>query len=328
MKILVVGGLTPEFEEGNPEEVCARAIGRAVASSGHVLLNGSYNEFDRVVAESAIEAAGKNPDFGNAKMAVHTYLSPGMTPAHRLGHVRNLNVNSWDPGQPDWGIPEPLRECEALVVMGGGVATHRVVHLTRLAGKPILPITAFGGAAKEAFRTEWERFDSVYGARVPRDEYSVLDTALPDDFDELASRVVTLLSKIVTGNQVFVVMSFRRESDDAYGAIDRACKAFGFAPDRTDKDATTDRIYARIVEGIQRAAFVIADVTFQSLNVYYELGFAEALGKDVIVVAKHDTKLPFDTNDIPTTFFEDATRLEGALRLRIERLTGRRATSP
>ena len=202
-------------------------------------------------------------------------------------------------------ITEPLRECEALIVMGGGPATHRVVHLTRLVGKPILPITAFGGAAKEAFRTEWNHFDSFYGARVPRDEYAILNTALPDDFDELARRMVALLSNIVTGNKVFVVMSFRRESDDTYRTIDRVCKAYRFEAERTDKDATTDRIYGRIVEGIKRAAFVIADVTFQSVNVYYELGFAEALGKDVIVVAKKDTKLPFDTSDIPTMFFED-----------------------
>ena len=68
-------------------------------------------------------------------------------------------------------------------------------------------------------------------------------------------------------------------------------------------------------------------MTFPSLNVYYELGFAEALDKDVIVVAKKDVKLPFDTNDIPTIFFEDQTRLEEALRLRIGRLTRRRPAS-
>jgi hypothetical protein len=327
MKVLVAGGLTPGFEKGNAEEVCARAIGRALASSGHVLLNGSYNDFDRIVAESSLEAARENPDFGDPKMAIHTYLSPGVTPAHRLGLVRNLNVNSWDPGQPEWGIPEPLRECEALIVMGGGPATHRVVHLTRLVGKPILPITAFGGAAKEAFRTEWAKFESFYGGRVQRDEYAILDMAVSDEFDELARRVIALLSNIVTGNKVFVVMSFRRESDDTYGTIDRVCKAYRFEADRTDKDAATDRIYGRIVEGIKRAAFVIADVTFESVNVYYELGFAEALGKDVIVIAKKDSKLPFDTNDIPTTFFDDQTRLEEALRSRIGRMTRRPAAS-
>jgi nucleoside 2-deoxyribosyltransferase len=143
----------------------------------------------------------------------------------------------------------------------------------------------------------------------------------------LARHVVALLSSIVTGNKVFVVMSFQRESDDTYATIERVCKAYRFEPDRTDKDATTDRIYGRIVEGINRAAFVIADVTFKSVNVYYELGFAEALGKDVIIVAKKDAPLPFDTNDIPTIFFEDQTRLEEALRSRIGRLTRRRAAS-
>ena len=58
---------------------------------------------------------------------------------------------------------------------------------------------------------------------------------------------------------------------------------------------------------------------------YYELGFAEALGQDTIVIAKEGTELPFDTNDIPTMFFRNQTRLEEALRSRIERLTGRRA---
>jgi hypothetical protein len=43
----------------------------------------------------------------------------------------------------------------------------------------------------------------------------------------------------------------------------------------------------------------------------------------VIVVAKEGTKLPFDTNDIPTIFFLDHTRLEEALRSRIGRLSGR-----
>ena len=160
------------------------------------------------------------------------------------------------------GIPEPLRECDAIAVMGGGPGTHRVVHLGRFAGKPILPITAFDGAAKEAFDYEWDRFDEVYSGRVQRDEYSMLDSALPEDFDGLAHDVVLLATKIVTGSNVFVVMSFRRESDDTWGTIDRVCKLYRFDAERTDQDPTTDRIYQRIVEGIQRASFVIADVTF------------------------------------------------------------------
>ena len=326
MKILIAGGLREGFQEGGPEEVCARALGRAIALSGHVVVNGCYNRFDRFVAEAAA-AVAEQQGVSSASL-VHTYVSPGTTPSHRIGQMRQLNVSSWDPGQPDWGIPEPLRECDALVVMGGGPATHRVLHLSRMAGKAILPLAAFGGAAQEAFRTEWSRFDAAYGGRVSKDDYAVLNTA-PEAldqaraFDGLAANLVALLSKIVLGNNIFVVMSFREESEDTYNTIRRACQAYGFEPDRTDKSATTDRIYARIVTGIQRAAFVVADVTFSSVNVYYELGFAEALGKDVIVVAKEGTALPFDTTDLPTLFYKDQTRLEDALRSRIGRLTGR-----
>lgn len=237
-------------------------------------------------------------------------------------------MSSWDPGQPEWGIPVPLRECEAVVVMGGGPATHRVIHLSRMVGKPILPVAAFGGAAGEAFRTEMARFELVYAGRVTRSDYDILNTALAaldreERFERLAANVISLAAKIVSGNDVFVVMSFREESDDTYNTIKRVCSSYDFTSQRTDKDASTSRIYKRIVEGIQRATLVIADVSFSSLNVYYELGFAEALGKDVIVIAKEGTELPFDTNDIPTTFFRNQTRLEEMLRSRIERLTGR-----
>jgi hypothetical protein len=202
-----------------------------------------------------------------------------------------------------------------------------------MAGKPILPIAAFGGAAEEAFRTELTRFASIYGGRIEKEDYAVLNTAIevledPKAVEQLAARVVSLVLKIVRGNEVFIVMSFREESDDTYHTIERVCASYEFKASRTDKDASTGRIYKRIIEGIHRAAFVVADVTFGTVNVYYELGFAEALRKDVIVVAKEGTELPFDTNDIPTTFFRNQTRLEQALRSRIEALTGRHVRTP
>ena len=36
MKILVAGGLRVDFENGSAEEVCARALGRAIMSNSHV----------------------------------------------------------------------------------------------------------------------------------------------------------------------------------------------------------------------------------------------------------------------------------------------------
>ena len=48
---------------------------------------------------------------------------------------------------------------------------------------------------------------------------------------------------------------------------------------RVDETNTADRILRRILEQIERAAFVIVDLTELISNVFFELGFAEGLGK-------------------------------------------------
>jgi hypothetical protein len=89
------------------------------------------------------------------------------------------------------------------------------------------------------------------------------------------------------------------------------------------KDASTSRIYQRIVERNSARDACYRGRHVRERQRVLELGFAEALGKDIIVIAKEGTELPLDTNDIPTVFFRNQTRLEETLRSRIERLTGR-----
>jgi hypothetical protein len=63
---------------------------------------------------------------------------------------------------------------------------------------------------------------------------------------------------------------------------------------------------------------VIADVSDVSLNVFYEIGFAQALAKPVIVTAKKGTVLPFDIADVPVVFWDDQEALKDKLRRRIK----------
>ena len=57
--------------------------------------------------------------------------------------------------------------------------------------------------------------------------------------------------------------------------------------------AITENIY----QAINDATFVIADLTDNRPNCYYELGYARALKKPVVVVANKKTKLEFDERD-------------------------------
>ena len=52
----------------------------------------------------------------------------------------------------------------------------------------------------------------------------------------------------------------------------------------------------QIWSGIRRAEVVVADVTGNNPNVFYELGLAHALGKEVIVIAQGSEHTPFDVS--------------------------------
>jgi hypothetical protein len=320
MRIFVTGG----FSRSRPEdEASVRTLGRAVAAAGHTLLQGYFNTFDRVVGEAAFEIAKDSGHFTDPRLAVQSFITADQDPpAHVQWLVRKLPFRDWDPGQENWSVPEPIQSCDVAIVMGGGPKTLRAANLCRLAKKPIVPITGLRGAAIEVFATEMNRFLEFYEGRVSRDQYSLLDSQNPGDFTAITREAVSLAAQLAVGNLVFIVMAFREESEDTFTAIKEVCKERGLKWSRTDQDPTTNRVYQRIVSGIQRATFVIADVTIATLNVYYELGYAEALGKPVIVVAKDGTELPFDTRDIPTTLFRNQTRLKATLSERIDALVG------
>jgi nucleoside 2-deoxyribosyltransferase len=113
---------------------------------------------------------------------------------------------------------------------------------------------------------------------------------------------------------VFVIMSFKREFRDVFSSCRDVCQEFRFEAERTDESTSLERIVPRIEAGIRRSAFVIADVSELGPNVFYEIGYAKGLGKDVILTARKGTELPFDIDDIPTIFWEIQEDLKEGLR--------------
>jgi hypothetical protein len=108
----------------------------------------------------------------------------------------------------------------------------------------------------------------------------------------------------------FVVMPFNDKCNLLYEqAILPAFEKhpyINFATVRADKNMTTGKISAEILEGIQEADIVIADVTSHNMNVYYEIGVAHVLKRReekkgvILVVQQPDTgplDIPFDLKD-------------------------------
>ena len=76
-----------------------------------------------------------------------------------------------------------------------------------------------------------------------------------------------------------------------------AIRSAGFEPYRIDKDLSVQIPIDEIEKGISDSEICFAEITTDNPNVWYELGYASACGKDVVMVCSKDRvgkKFPFD----------------------------------
>lgn len=99
---------------------------------------------------------------------------------------------------------------------------------------------------------------------------------------------------------VFVLMPFeeswsdyiwREEIKPIVQGVDEYSLICKRADDLFGRDVMQD-----IYESILTSSIVIADITNHNANVFYELGIAHALGKEVILLAQNAKQIPFDLN--------------------------------
>jgi hypothetical protein len=118
--------------------------------------------------------------------------------------------------------------------------------------------------------------------------------------------------------RAFVVMHFAKPYDEVYSEVLRSvCAQFGLETIRADEIYGPGVIVEDIVDQILRAQVVIADITPQNPNVYFEVGYALAWSKPMILLARLGTQLPFDVSGFRVLFYEDSiagkSRLEEGL---------------
>jgi len=128
---------------------------------------------------------------------------------------------------------------------------------------------------------------------------------------------------------VFVIMSFSREHRDAYHmAIEPILAKKGFRAVRVDEIQHNTTVTVEIIRQIEKSAFVVADLTGERPNVYYEVGYAHRADKEVILMARKDTAVHFDVAAINRIDYEDFTELSEALSKRIDGIVDRLGLSP
>lgn len=95
--------------------------------------------------------------------------------------------------------------------------------------------------------------------------------------------------------RIFVVMPFTSELDDVYHlGIREVAATVGGSCERADEIQYVGGIVEKIYDSIKGADLVIAEVTTPNPNVYYEVGFAHALGLPVVLLTRDVQATPFD----------------------------------
>jgi hypothetical protein len=94
----------------------------------------------------------------------------------------------------------------------------------------------------------------------------------------------------------FVAMPFQADwSDDVYlRMIKPAVEGAGLECQRADAKVMVGDIREGLWKHILHAGIIVADISIENANVYYELGLAHALGKDTILLKRKDTDVPAD----------------------------------
>lgn len=128
-----------------------------------------------------------------------------------------------------------------------------------------------------------------------------------------------------SADSVFVsmVMNENRYQDIAIirEGIESGIMSTGNAPYFLDKPAHNDYITKVMVKEIHDCKFLVADFTHQNCGVYYEAGYAAALGKTVIHLCRKDDfdNVHFDIKQIQFVIWENAQDLAEKLKEQIQK---------
>jgi hypothetical protein len=148
----------------------------------------------------------------------------------------------------------------------------------------------------------------------------VFEADIPDPFrsDHLGATKWFVLQRLHEGSSaagldprlVFVLMPFAEEFTDVWTlGIKPTVEKMDLSCRRADEFLHNRDIMQVIRDNIHHARLIIADMTTSNPNVFYELGYAHALNKHVLLITKDRDSVPFDLRNINNIEYKHAADL-------------------
>jgi hypothetical protein len=308
MKIMITGGYdeaSADTDDGRVMIQFAKRLAEQVILQKHELRCGNVSSLDALIIEAACDAAEKR-GLDPGKVVV-SYHPKGKAPRTSRGGVSGSAIGQWSSMDGRrLAVPEPIGQADVLILVGGygdASGTYTAANWARQTGTPMLPVATFGMATGDIFDDLPNTPERIKITGLSQDDLQLLTKSkavLTSDgaVQQYAESVVSLAEKAALSREVFVIMSFDEtdDLDDYKAAVRDVCTQAGFQAIRTDSRpaAHAHQIIDAIHAHIQTCGFVIADLTNQRPNVYYEIGYAKGLNKKLLLTSKKGTPVHFD----------------------------------
>jgi len=132
------------------------------------------------------------------------------------------------------------------------------------------------------------------------------------------------ITKVRPTKIAFVIMKFGDKIlDSAYeGVYESLLSEFGYSAIRVDHVQNSGPIPEQIYENIRTADLVLADLSGERPNCYYETGYAHALEKEMILTIKEEDRIHFDLSHYRFIVWDTESNLRRKLRKRLELMDG------
>ncbi len=136
----------------------------------------------------------------------------------------------------------------------------------------------------------------------------------------LESAGIKEIPKKERNRNVFVLTPFHPRYEETYDLIATVCNKVGLKCSRGDEQFIRGGVLSHILKELTSASIVIANIDGRNPNVYYELGIAHALDKDVILISSSVEEVPFDLKSQRLIVWKHPAELEKELNTTLTRL--------
>ena len=223
--------------------------------NGECMANGVPQHWHFYYALQADESQYKDPHFVNLAYKLREYPTQLLDVAHRS--LMNLAVR-----YPEYNALMEAHSPGDFRLYFGIIDKHFWGNEWHIKTTPVLPLM--------------EELQLIRKAERGRRMGHVITVQGWQKIDELRKQEQTV-------RQGFVAMAFREEAKPIRESFRKAINDQGYKPVILDEKEHNNQIVPEIFYEIKRSKFVVVDVTYPNYGAYYEAGYAQALGKPVII---------------------------------------------